>query len=70
MSERVTRNLLEAVKTMRDACNAAERAIVKEGDAAATLAVMHAFAWGWANASGSVENAMSWLDDESKAGTP
>jgi len=62
-NERVVRNLNAAVETMRNACEEAGRAIARGGDQDAARRVLHAFAWGFANASGSIENAMSALED-------
>ena len=62
-NERVTRNLNSAVSTMRDACEDAARAIARGNDQEAVRRVLHTFSWGWANASVSIENAMSALED-------
>lgn len=63
MSEPVQRNLLNAIATIRAACDDAER-YAKNGDAYAIQRVFHCLAWGQANASSSIENAMSRLMDE------
>ena len=62
-NERVVKHLKNAVETMHNACEEAGRAIAKGNDQYAARRVLHAFAWGFANASGSIENAMSALED-------
>jgi len=61
-TDRVQRNLAAAIATMRAACDDAERRATA-GNGAAARAVMHALAWGMANASSSVENALAAVED-------
>ena len=63
MSVRVIVHLCQALRTMRDACDDAERR-VSSGDSDAIQRVLHALAWGSANASSSIENALAVLEDE------
>ena len=62
MKPRVTANLLRAIKTMREACDTAERE-ASSADGPACQRVLHAFAWGFANASSSIETAMASVED-------
>lgn len=59
---RAAEHLKQAVKTMRAACDVAERDLVA-GDGTACQRVLHALTWGLANASGSIETAMSNVED-------
>lgn len=67
-SERVAKNLNAAVETMRDSCDEAGRAIAQGDDQNAARRVLHAIAWGFANASSSIECAMYALEDEQNRG--
>ena len=62
MKPRVTANLARAIQTMREACDTAERD-ASSADSTACQRVLHAFAWGFANASSSIETAMSSVED-------
>lgn len=62
MNERVRNNLLVAVRTMREACDDAERRI-ESGAEGEVANVLHAFALGFANASSSIERAMAAVED-------
>lgn len=69
MNERVARNLAAAIEIMQSACaDAARRAA--SADAYAVQQVLHTFAWGFANASSSIECAMAALEDTALAETP
>lgn len=63
---RLQANLLKAIRDMQDACDQALRDVnddrVAVGDKAPR--VLKAFAWGFANASNSIENALSAREDE------
>jgi len=48
---------------MEVACDDAKR-YAKDGDARAIQRVFHTLAWGYANSSSSIENAMARLEDE------
>lgn len=63
MSNRILINLERAIQTMRDAMEQAERN-ARGGDASACQRVIHDLAWGFANASGSIECALSAVEDE------
>ena len=52
---------------MKDACEEAARAVARDGDHDAARRVLHAFAWGFANASSSIECAMSAIEDAPNA---
>jgi hypothetical protein len=54
--------LRRAAQTMQAACAEAERHLVT-GDGVACQRVLHAFTWGLANASSSIETAMSHVED-------
>lgn len=58
MKPKVTSQLAMAIRTMRDACDRAERTI-RDGDGNACMRVMHALTWGLANASSHIETALS-----------
>ncbi len=60
--DRISRNLLAAIKTMRNACDDAELGIKISGERSAQK-VLHALSWGFANASSSIESAMSAIED-------
>lgn len=62
-SERVRRNLAQAIATMRDACDNAERDAARSDDARAVQGVLNSLAWGFANASSSIEGAMASHQD-------
>ena len=62
LKSRAAANLRQAVQTMRDACDRAERDL-EAGDSNACQRVLHSFAWGFANASSSIETAMSHVED-------
>ena len=62
-NERVVKHLKTAVETMHNACEDAGRAIARCDDQYAVRCVLHTLAWGFANASTSIENAMSALED-------
>ncbi len=62
MRSRAAEQLAHAVKTMREACDRAERDLSK-GDGTACQRVLHALSWGFANASSSIETAMSHVED-------
>jgi hypothetical protein len=57
----ISRNLLTAIETMRDACYEAERQAT-EGDERAIRQVLHQLSWGFANASSYIEAAMSVIE--------
>ncbi|GAB4059143.1 hypothetical protein [Uliginosibacterium sediminicola] len=59
---RSAENLRQAVQTMRDACDSAER-YLEAGDSNACQRVLHCFAWGFANASSSIKTAMAHIED-------
>lgn len=59
--ERVTKNLNDAIATMRAACDDAERRAAG-GDGRAARNVMHALMGGMANASSSIENALAAVE--------
>jgi hypothetical protein len=60
--EKVARNLAIAIRTMRDACDTAERRVAAaKDDIQASAAVLHAFAWGNANATSHVDTALEWV---------
>ena len=59
---RAAQHLRQAVQTMREACDRAERDL-DAGDGAACQRVLHSFAWGFANASSSIETAMAHVED-------
>jgi hypothetical protein len=61
--ERSLKNLHAAVKTMREACDTAERRINEGRIASSAEGVLNALAWGFANATSSLENAMSANND-------
>lgn len=63
LHERAKGHLQKAIKTMREACDAAERSCNEDKPAEACQRVLHAFAWGMANASSSIETAMSAVED-------
>lgn len=54
--------LKQAVQTMREACDRAERDLTP-GDGNACQSVLHALTWGLANASSSIQTAMSHVED-------
>lgn len=60
---RVIKNLNAAVDAMRLACDEAGRAIASGGDEVACQRVLHAMAWGFANASSGIETAMAAIED-------
>lgn len=62
MRTRAAMHLRQAVQTMRDSCDRAERDL-EAGDGTACQRVLHSFAWGFANASSSIETAMSIVED-------
>ena len=62
-NKRVVKNLNDAVEKMRDACDDAARAVTHSTDQDSARRVLHALAWGFANASSSIECAMSALED-------
>jgi hypothetical protein len=62
MKARAAEQLGNAVKTMREACDKAERDLTT-GDSNACQRVLHSFAWGFANASSSIESAMACIED-------
>lgn len=65
MSPKVQRNLLRAVEVMRGACEEAGRHLGDADDgSAACRRVLHDLAWGFANASSSIETAMAHIEDE------
>lgn len=71
MNNRVHENLKAAIKIMRDACDDAERHISAinddaqdNRDSAAISRVLHTLAWGQANATTHIENAMTAHNDE------
>lgn len=63
--ELIRKNLMAAIETMREACKDAERR-AKTDDAEAIQGVLHALSWGMANASNTIQSAMSWLEDHNK----
>lgn len=63
LSTRINENLTRAIKTMRDACDDAERRADTTDDSRACREVMHTLVWGFANASSSIESATSALED-------
>lgn len=62
LKTRAAEQLKQAVKTMRAACDMADRDAVA-GDGTACQRVLHALTWGLANASSSIETAMSNVED-------
>lgn len=62
LTMRVFRNLNEAISTMRDFLERAERDVAQNGTDPhlATERLLHQFAWGQANAMSSIENAISY----------
>lgn len=60
---RVIKNLNAAVEAMRQSCEEAARAIASGGDEVACQCVLHALAWGFANASSGIETAMAAIED-------
>lgn len=65
MNDRIERNLLGAITTMRDACDDAERRVKRlQRDGDRVAAVVHALSWGFANASSSIESAIDSLADD------
>ena len=60
--------LMTVVKGMRDACDDAERIIKDKHRTGINKAaqVVHAMAWGWANASIGIESALNQLERESE----
>lgn len=62
-SWRVKKNLEAAIKTMRDACDDAERRICDDAGYS-TRGVLLSLSWGMANASTSLECAMAAIEDE------
>lgn len=54
--ERVHTHTLAAIRQMRDACDRADRVVKSDGDDA-PLAVLRCFAWGLAEATGTIETA-------------
>lgn len=62
MKPKVTSQLALAIKTMREACDRAERTI-SDGDGNACSRVMHDLTWGLANASSHIETALSHNED-------
>lgn len=68
MSDRVNTKLQEAIQTMRNFCDDAER-VVKDtyrSDANKVGQVLHNLAWGFANASSSVECANSQVEHDNE----
>ena len=65
MNKYVVDHLMAVIKTMREACDDAERAIGYEDSTPLqkTMRVFHIFTWAWANASTSVEGVVSHIDD-------
>jgi len=70
MNERVVNNLREAIRTMRDFVDTAERELDRQVDSEAPDANEHAigivqakFGWGLANASSSIQNAIMTVGD-------
>jgi len=61
-SVRIRANLARAIRTMRDACDDAERR-AQTGDITAAINVMHALTWGHANATSHIECALSAAAD-------
>lgn len=53
--------LRESITVMRDACDRAERELVREDQTpeAAIAAVLHELVWGMANANSSIESALN-----------
>lgn len=64
-NSRIENNLLAAIKTMRNACDDAER-YAKSGDSRSVQRVLHLLTWGFANASSSIESALSAVEDENE----
>ncbi len=62
LRKRAAAQLKQAIQTMRDACDKAERDALP-GDGNACQRVLHALTWGLANASSSIETAMSHVED-------
>jgi hypothetical protein len=54
-------NLAKAIRVMRDACDKAEREVA--GGSTACRRVLHELTWGLANATSSIESAMSNVED-------
>lgn len=65
MKPKVVSQLSLAIKTMRDACDRAERTI-RDGDGNACIRVMHDLTWGLANASSHIETALSHNEEAHK----
>jgi len=61
--DRAKQRPLGAIRTMRSACDDAERIVVLNGAAEAAQGVLKALAWGLANASSGIETAMAALED-------
>lgn len=60
-----TQILASAIMTMREACDCAERYIEKvHPDEEKVARVLHDFAWGFANASSSIEYSIRKLKDQ------
>lgn len=62
-NERAVKNLNAAIATMRNACEDAAREVARGPDEVAVQRVLHAFAWGFANASSGIESAMAAIED-------
>lgn len=58
---KITEKLNGAVKTMRDACDQAQRAAA-HGDAISIRRTLNALTWGHANAVAAIQDAMAELD--------
>jgi hypothetical protein len=64
IEDSIRRNLKDAVQTMRDACDEAERRGTAGNADKACRGVMHKLSWGFANASSCIESAMAWLEEK------
>lgn len=61
---RTEAHLMRAIETMQDACDQAKRLVEQQADkATACRYVLHSLAWGFANASSSIESALVWVEE-------